>query len=176
MALFGRESETTKPAAAVSAPTPPAPAPAPRPQPPAPAPPRTAPPPAASVTRASATPTHIGTGARLQGEIGGDTDVVIEGRVEGRVRPERDVTVAEGGSVQGSIEARRVRVAGRVEGDVRGREVVEIQPTGRLVGDVVAPNMVIADGAFFKGSVEMGGGVPPAGEGAARAGGERAAR
>ncbi len=164
MALFGRESETPQPVA------PPPAAAAPRPQPPAPAP--AAPKPPAS--RAGAPP-HIGAGARLQGEIGGDTDVVVEGRVEGRVRPERDVTVSESGSVQGSVEARRVRIAGRVEGNVRGREVVEILPSGRLVGDVVAPNMVIADGAFFKGSVEMGGAGDAPAEGSARAVAERAA-
>jgi cytoskeletal protein CcmA (bactofilin family) len=105
----------------------------------------------------------------VQGEIGGDTDIVVEGSVEGRLRPERDVTVNATGSVHGSIEARRVRIAGKVEGDVRGREVVEVLPSGRLVGDVVAPNMVIAEGAFFKGSVEMSGVDEGAGEARERA-------
>jgi len=51
-----------------------------------------------------------------------------------------------------------VRIGGRVTGNVHGREKVEILPSGRLEGDVAAPRVVLAEGAFFKGKVEMTGG------------------
>ncbi|MEZ5333192.1 MAG: polymer-forming cytoskeletal protein [Thermoanaerobaculia bacterium] len=113
--------------------------------------------PAPNRSQGNGEPTHVGAGARLEGRITGDTDVTVDGTVDGEIRLRRDVTVGKSGSVKGSIEARRVRIAGTVEGDVKGKDVVEILPSGRLIGDVVAPSMVIADGAFFKGSVEMTG-------------------
>ncbi|MDH3404149.1 MAG: polymer-forming cytoskeletal protein [Acidobacteriota bacterium] len=142
MALFGRDpDENTSPRPAAPPLRQPAPAPA-------------------SKT------TLIASGATLIGEISGSTDVMIEGTVEGKVHPTQDVTVGDRGVVKGEIEARRVRIAGKVHGNVRGKESVEILATGSLEGDVSSPGMVIGDGAFFKGRVEMTGGrreeKPPA--------------
>ena len=72
-------------------------------------------------------------------------------RLDGRV------VVGEKGGVKGEIDGRSVLVAGRVEGPVRGSERVEVGGTGRLEGDISAPRVTIAEGAFFKGKVEMGG-------------------
>lgn len=132
MALFGRESEND----------------------PAPQPAMASRQPAARRGRKT---TLIAAGATLIGEISGDTDVMIEGTVEGKVHPAQDVTVGEAGVVRGEISARNVRVAGRVQGNVRGKESVEILSTGSVEGDVSSPSMVIGDGAFFKGRVEMTG-------------------
>jgi cytoskeletal protein CcmA (bactofilin family) len=132
MALFGREPENT--------PTPHAPIPSREP-----------------VSRVGRKTTLIAAGATLVGEISGETDVMIEGTVEGKVHPSQDVIVGEAGVVRGEIDARNVRVAGRVQGNVRGKESVEILATGSLEGDVSSPGMVIGDGAFFKGRVEMTG-------------------
>lgn len=145
MALFGRESEAPQPHSST-----------PQSQP---APRRESASERAPASRAHnpGEPTRLGAGARFEGRVTGDTDVTVEGTLDGEIRLRRDVTVAQGGIVKGSIEARRVRIAGTVEGNVKGQDVVEILPSGRLIGDVVAPSMVIADGAFFKGSVEMTG-------------------
>ena len=121
----------------------------------------------------SGQPTLVASGARLKGEVMGETDVIVEGQVVGTLSPKQDVMVQRGGKVKGTIRARRVRIAGEVEGNVQGADMVEIQPSGRLIGDVVAPSVVISDGAFFKGSVEMTGGAPvgasvAAAQGAAR--------
>lgn len=138
MALFGRESDE-------------------RPSmPPSPTPNRQ---PAAARTGSQKT-TLIATGAKVVGEIGGDTDVMIEGTVEGKIHPSQDVSVGEQGVVHGEIKARRVRVAGKVRGNVQGKESVEILSSGSLEGDVSSPGMVIGDGAFFKGRVEMTGQQP----------------
>ena len=73
------------------------------------------------------------------------------------MRLESHVTVGPGGKVQGDIVAKSVRIGGRVVGNVQGHEKVEILPSGRLEGDVAAPRVVLAEGAFFKGKVEMTG-------------------
>jgi len=137
MALFGRESENHPQPNATSSPRPTAP----------------------SKGRRT---TLIAAGATLVGEITGDTDVMIEGTVEGKVHPAQNVTVGADGVVRGEIKALNVRVAGRVQGNVRGKESVEILSTGSLEGDVSSPGMVIGDGAFFKGRVEMTGHVEKA--------------
>ena len=141
MALFGRENEdTTSPS---------------RP---------TTPPARQASSSAPRKTTLIAAGAKLVGEISGDTDVMIEGTVEGKVRPSSDVTVGDNGLVVGQIVARRVRVAGKVQGNVKGKESVEILSSGSLEGDVSSPGMVIGDGAFFKGRVEMTGQSQPSSE------------
>ena len=102
--------------------------------------------------------TRIAEGTRIQGEITGATEVVVEGEVVGQIRLEGRVVVGASGVVRGQIAARSVLVAGAVEGDVRGSERVEVGASGRLQGDISAPRVTIAEGAFFKGKVEMSGG------------------
>jgi len=105
-------------------------------------------------------PTHVAEGSRLKGEIGGSTEVLIDGSVDGRVKVGSQVEVGAKGEVKGEIEAKLVRVGGKVVGNVRGQERVEILDSGHVEGDVAAPRVIIADGAFFKGNVEMGGQNP----------------
>jgi len=102
--------------------------------------------------------TRIAEGTRITGEISGATDLLVEGELEGHVKVESRVVVGEGGLVRGQITARSVLVAGAVEGNVRGSERVEVGGSGKLEGDIQAPRVTIAEGAFFKGKVEMGGG------------------
>lgn len=122
----------------------------------------------ADATESSRTPaerarpvTRIAAGTRIEGKIGGTADLVVEGEVEGEIALEATATVAPQGRVVGKIAAHVVQVAGTVEGDVDGRDRVELLPTARLTGDVAAAKVVIAEGAFLKGSVEMRG-RPPA--------------
>lgn len=109
-------------------------------------------------------PSQIAPGCKIEGEIEGKSDLVVDGEVEGRIRLDSNLTVGREGRVQGDISARHVRIGGRVVGNVEGREKVEILDSGRLEGDVVAPRVVLAEGAFFKGKVQMSGtGSPRAG-------------
>jgi cytoskeletal protein CcmA (bactofilin family) len=123
------------------------------------------------------TVTRIAEGTRIRGEITGATEIVVEGEVEGEIRLDARAVVGATGVVRGQVTARSVLVAGRVEGDVRGSERVEVGGSGNIQGDIAAPRVTIAEGAFFKGKVEMGGGgarrpEPPHGEpGAAPEGG-----
>ncbi|MDH3746211.1 MAG: polymer-forming cytoskeletal protein [Acidobacteriota bacterium] len=102
--------------------------------------------------------THIAAGSKVFGEITGTTDLVIEGEIEGKLHLKNGVVVASSGVVRGEIKASSVRVAGKVQGNVEGHEMIEILPKGTLEGDATSPRVVISDGAFFKGNIDMDGG------------------
>jgi cytoskeletal protein CcmA (bactofilin family) len=99
--------------------------------------------------------THIAAGTRLQGVISGATEVLVDGEVAGEVRVEASVVVGADGVVEGPISAPAVRVGGRVVGDVQATDRVEVLATGGLEGNISAPRVVISEGAFFKGRIEM---------------------
>ena len=101
--------------------------------------------------------THIAAGTLIRGEVTGSTELLVEGQISGEVRVEAAVIVGAEGSVEGPVTAPVVRIGGRVTGNVQASDRVEVSPSGSLEGDVSAPRIVIAEGAFFKGSVEMKG-------------------
>ncbi|MFN7940472.1 MAG: polymer-forming cytoskeletal protein [Thermoanaerobaculia bacterium] len=106
----------------------------------------------------------IATGTRFEGTLLGKSDVLVEGELVGDAKLDAHLTIGPGGRAEGALEATAVRIAGKVVGNVRGRERVEILPSGALEGDVSAAKFVIAEGAFFKGRVEMGDGEREVGE------------
>lgn len=101
--------------------------------------------------------TRIAPGTQVVGEITGATDVVIEGDLQGEVRIEGKVRVVEGGRVRGGLQAGELEIGGQVRGDVVGRERIRLDASAELHGNLSAPRVVIDEGAFFKGEVEMGG-------------------
>ncbi|HYH44596.1 MAG TPA: polymer-forming cytoskeletal protein [Thermoanaerobaculia bacterium] len=101
--------------------------------------------------------THVAPGTRIGGEITGATELLVDGEIEGEVRVEASVMVGTGGVIRGPVSARVVRVAGKIFGKVHGSERVEVGASGTLEGDIVSPRVIIAEGAFFKGKVEMQG-------------------
>ena len=103
----------------------------------------------------AAAATVIGPGVRFVGEVSGDEDVVIQGRLEGNVTVGRRVTVATTGEVQGDLHGRAVVVGGRVVGEIRADERAELLASATVQGNVRAPKIVIAEGAQLQGSVAM---------------------
>ena len=99
--------------------------------------------------------TVVAAGSRVNGEISGATDVLIDGQVEGQLVLGNSVVVGEAGEVRGQIQARRVKIGGKVKGDIKASERIEVLASGRIEGDVTAPRVAINAGAFFKGQVEM---------------------
>lgn len=99
--------------------------------------------------------THIAPGTRIRGEVTGPTELLVEGEVEGEIRVDAPVIVGGEGVVQGPITAQVVRIGGRVFGNVVAADRVEVAPSGTLEGDILSPRITIAEGAFFKGRVEM---------------------
>lgn len=123
--------------------------------------------------------THIAPGTRVEGAFTGPTELLIEGEIAGEIRVDALVMVGGDGVVEGPITAPVVRIGGRVIGDVRASDRVEVAASGVLEGDIAAPRVVIAEGAFFKGRVEMTGDKArerrPKGGGEAGGGGAKAA-
>ncbi len=97
----------------------------------------------------------IGPGTTVRGTISGDEDLTVQGRVEGAIRLSKDLTVADGAVVAADIEARAVQVSGRVEGKVDAAESIVVDADAVLVGDIRTAKLAIADGARFKGRVDM---------------------
>ena len=102
-------------------------------------------------------PAMIGRSIAIRGEVTGDEDMVIQGRVDGSVDlKQHSVTVGPEGEVKANIIARVVTVEGRVVGNLSGEEQVILRSSARVEGDIVAPRVVLEDGTLFRGSVEMG--------------------
>jgi cytoskeletal protein CcmA (bactofilin family) len=99
----------------------------------------------------------IGRSITIRGDVTGDEDLVIQGRVEGSVDlKEHAVTVGPEGVVKADITGRLVTVEGNVEGNLRADEQVVLRGSARVQGDISAPRVTLEDGAYFKGGVEMG--------------------
>ncbi len=99
--------------------------------------------------------TIIGQEITIKGELLGDGDVTLEGRVEGKIILKKNLVVGEKGHVEADIHAATVTISGKVFGNVFSENKVEIVATGFLEGNIHAPKIVIAEGAHFKGSVDM---------------------
>jgi cytoskeletal protein CcmA (bactofilin family) len=98
----------------------------------------------------------IGRSITIRGEVTGDEDLLIQGRVEGSVNLEQHaVTVGPDGEVKADIGARVVTIEGKVEGDVQADEQVIVRSSGRLQGDITSPRVMLEDGAYFRGGVDM---------------------
>jgi cytoskeletal protein CcmA (bactofilin family) len=99
---------------------------------------------------------NIGKSISIKGDLTGNEDLVIEGKVEGKVElPNNQLTVGANGIVKAEVSAKSVVVIGRVAGNVKGSERIEIQATGIVEGDVAAPRLVVAEGAVVNGSIQM---------------------
>ena len=100
-------------------------------------------------------PKDIGSKVKLVGDLSGDEDIVVNGRVEGKIRVDRKVVVATGAEVEGDVQAKSVIVGGRVHGQVLASERAELLASGRVQGNVHAPRIVMAEGAQIQGRVVM---------------------
>jgi len=98
----------------------------------------------------------IGPGIHITGDIGGDENLLIEGRVDGKIHLDaHQVDVGQGGRVNADIRAKVIKISGEVRGDLTGVEKVIISRSGKVHGNIVTPRMVLEDGAIFKGSIDM---------------------
>jgi cytoskeletal protein CcmA (bactofilin family) len=95
-----------------------------------------------------------------KGEIQSNGTVHIHGRLEGSIRANRDVYVAEEADVDATINATNVVIGGLVKGTIRCESRFEVLPSGRVSGDILAPTLVVHEGATVTGQVRMGGQEP----------------
>jgi cytoskeletal protein CcmA (bactofilin family) len=97
----------------------------------------------------------IGHGITIEGEITSDEEVIVAGTIRGKLTAEASVLVEPGAVVEADIAAASLSVGGNVTGNVTASDRVDLLGGGRLVGDVKAARVTIADGASFKGNVDM---------------------
>jgi cytoskeletal protein CcmA (bactofilin family) len=115
----------------------------------------------ASTTASSGRAAVIGPGIHINGDISGNENLLVEGKVDGKIRlGAHQVEIGQGGQVNADITAKVIKIAGQVRGDVNGTEKVLISSSGNVHGNIVAPRMTLEDGAIFKGSIDMDPGEP----------------
>lgn len=99
----------------------------------------------------------IGRSITIRGEVSGDEDLLIQGRVEGSVDlRQHSLTIGPEGEVKATLVGRVVTIQGRVEGNVTAEEQVILRSSASVDGDITAPRVVLEDGARFRGGVDMG--------------------
>jgi cytoskeletal protein CcmA (bactofilin family) len=99
---------------------------------------------------------NIGKSVVIKGDLTGSEDLTIEGQVEGKIELRQNVlTIGANGKIKASIFAKAVVVLGEVTGDITASERVDIRDAGSVDGDLSAPRIAIADGAHFRGSIDM---------------------
>jgi cytoskeletal protein CcmA (bactofilin family) len=100
-------------------------------------------------------PCLIGSKITIRGQVSGNQDLVVEGRIEGRVSLENRLTVEESGSIEADLEVVDATFKGEVRGDITASRSAVLHPTARVIGNIRAPKLVIEEGARFSGSVDM---------------------
>jgi len=107
---------------------------------------------------------NIGKSVVIKGELNGSEDLTVEGHVEGKIELRDHVlTIGPNGKIKAQVFAKAVIVLGEVNGNVTATEKVDIRDGGSVDGDIISPRVAIAEGAHFRGSVDMqrkGGGQP----------------
>ena len=99
---------------------------------------------------------HIGKSVLVKGELSGSEDLYLDGEVEGSIElRDHSLVVGPHGRVRAHIHARDIVVHGKVDGNIKGTERVELKKSAVLVGDINTQRIVIEDGAFFKGAIDI---------------------
>src|SRR5437667_1959078 len=99
---------------------------------------------------------NIGKSVVIKGELNGSEDLTIEGHVEGTIQlREHVLTIGPNGRIKAQVFAKSVIVLGEVTGNVTASDKVDIRDNGSVDGDIVSPRVAIAEGAHFRGSVDM---------------------
>lgn len=100
--------------------------------------------------------TVVGETIIITGDVQGDENLTVYGRIDGTIALSKHLTVAESGIVKAEVQVQAAIVSGIVVGNITATDYIEITVTGRLVGDIKAPRIIIARGARVNGMVDMG--------------------
>jgi cytoskeletal protein CcmA (bactofilin family) len=102
------------------------------------------------------TAVNIGKSVVIKGELNGSEDLTIEGQVEGKIELRQNVlTIGPNGKIKAQVFAKAVIILGEVTGNVTASEKVDIRDNGSVDGDIASPRVAIAEGAHFRGSIDM---------------------
>ncbi len=102
------------------------------------------------------TTVNIGKSVVIKGELSGSEDLTIEGQVEGKIELRQNIlTIGANGKIKAQVFAKSVVIFGEVTGNVTASEKVDIRDNGSVDGDIASPRVAIAEGAHFRGSIDM---------------------
>jgi cytoskeletal protein CcmA (bactofilin family) len=104
----------------------------------------------------------IGPNLIVEGRIAGDQNLLIEGSVKGEIDLRSDLRIGPNARIEAAVHARNVLVEGSVTGDVSADSRVELVATAAVVGNIRSPKIIVAEGANFRGTVDMGSEKPRA--------------
>jgi cytoskeletal protein CcmA (bactofilin family) len=98
----------------------------------------------------------IGKAVKVVGQIFSKEDLFVDGEVEGTVEAlEHKLTIGPNGAVRAGVKAREVVALGTIQGNVEAHDKIEIRKEAKLVGDIKTARIIIEDGAYFKGSIDI---------------------
>ncbi len=100
--------------------------------------------------------TIVGKQTIIRGNLEGDEDLTVRGRVEGNITLTSTLIIEPNGIVKADIDVKNAVVSGIMVGNIIASEYVQINEDGRMAGDISAPRVIIVDGASFRGNVDMG--------------------
>lgn len=100
--------------------------------------------------------THISAQTALQGDITGNSNVRVAGKIKGSIVIQGDLVIEKSGSVEGEIQAKTATVAGSIQGNIQCSEKLILEQTSSLVGNIHTKQLVIENGAHFQGNCSMG--------------------
>ena len=96
----------------------------------------------------------IGSSIRIKGTLSGKEDLMIQGRVEGKIDLKKNnITVGKSGRIKGDIYGKVINIEGEVQGNLFGEERIVLRQSGKVRGDMTAPRVNLEEGATFKGNV-----------------------
>ena len=108
---------------------------------------------------------NIGKSVIIKGELSGSEDLTIEGQVEGKIELNNNtLTIGTNAKIKAQVFAKTVVVLGEVTGNITASEKVDIRDNGSVDGDITSPKVAIAEGAHFRGAIDMNRGGAPKGD------------
>jgi cytoskeletal protein CcmA (bactofilin family) len=102
------------------------------------------------------TNTVVGESILIKGNLEGDEDLTVQGRIEGAIHLTKTLIVEPTGVVKADVSVANAIISGIMVGNLTATDSVEIADSGRMVGDIQSPRVIITEGALFKGRVDMG--------------------
>jgi cytoskeletal protein CcmA (bactofilin family) len=102
-------------------------------------------------------PSILGPTLYFKGDLSAEEDLLIQGRLEGSITHTQRLTIGAQGTVKANIRAQFIIIEGTVDGDLRAEKTLVVKETAKICGNISAPSISIAEGACFKGSIDMDG-------------------
>ncbi|HEV2722828.1 MAG TPA: polymer-forming cytoskeletal protein [Thermoanaerobaculia bacterium] len=104
--------------------------------------------------------TYFGPNVVIDGTVSGSEPVVVEGTIKGRINVTNDLRIGTKARIEATVHAKNVTVEGKLTGDVSADERVELVASATVDGNIKAPKIIVAEGARFRGAVDMGSARP----------------